>query len=108
MSHYTCTVAPQTTGNVNISLTGDIDFGARGDLVEALRATSALAPRNIHADLSGVSFFSAEGATFLVRLQALADGSMLSLLLDAPSRPVQRVLDNLGLTDAFRVGATVG
>jgi anti-anti-sigma factor len=106
MSHYTCTVRPQPPGDLRITLTGAIDLGSRDDLADAVRATSTLRPHTIHADLSGVSFFSAEGAAFLLRLRKLADLDMLSLLVEAPSAPVRRVLAGLGLTDTFRVGIT--
>lgn len=104
MSHYTCTVRPQPPGDLRITLTGAIDLGARSDLTEAVRASSALQPRTIHADLSGVSFFSAEGASFLVRLRQLADRDTFSLLLEAPSGPVRRMLVGLGLIDDFELG----
>ncbi|MFG1925424.1 STAS domain-containing protein [Cryptosporangium sp. NPDC048952] len=103
MPHYTCTVQSQPPGEIRITLTGAIDLGSRGDLADAVKATTSLQPKTIHADLSGVSFFSAEGATFLLRLRKLADLNMLSL---APSLPVQRVLAGLGLTDTFRLGLT--
>jgi anti-anti-sigma factor len=104
MPHYTCTVQPQPPGDLRITLTGAIDLGSRRELSDAVRATTALQPRTIHADLSGVSFFSAEGAAFLLKLLRLAGRDTPFLMLEAPSRPVQRVLAGLGLTDTFRIG----
>ena len=104
MPHYTCTVRPQPPGDLRITLTGAIDFGSRGELSDAVRVTMALRPCTIHADLSGVSFFSAEGAAFLLKLLRLADRDTFSLLLEAPSLPVRQVLAGLGLTEAFRIG----
>jgi len=104
MSLFTCSLLSDPDGCLRIALAGAIDLESRAGLSAALEATGDAAPGRIDADLSAVSFFSAEGATFLLRLRRYADEHAIQLLLDAPpSDAVRRVLARVGLNDTFGV-----
>jgi len=69
-----------TLWRVDVVLAGEIDHAAVGDLNHALHQVARAAPREIHLDLAGVSFFSSAGITFLRQLAAVAEAHRAQLV----------------------------
>lgn len=81
---------------VEITVTGELDFGSAG------RLEAALAPLVRQADqvrvrLDRVTFFDAAGARALVRAARVCRSRSARFVVVAPSVPVQRVLGITGL-----------
>ena len=92
------------TGAVLIQLTGEIDMAVdaalRDQLLRAVRISS-----EVLVDMSSVAFLdcTALGGLMLAQERAVADGG--GVVLIAPPRNVQRLLDLVGATDVLPVYA---
>lgn len=110
-AQFAVTVAYDDHGNADgeparavVSVTGEIDLATAPQLLqEVLEAINT--PSDVVLDLRAVEFFDASGISVLVEAAAKADNAAVRLTLRAPSRPVCRVLEILGLVDAFWIEA---
>ncbi len=85
-------------GNVTITLSGEIDHhGARSMLAELDETLSALLPRRLTLDLSGVTFMDSSGIALLLRVHRHVTGYGGALTVTAiPAQP-RRVLEAAGV-----------
>lgn len=94
----TKTVLPSNIAVVEVR--GEVDASNTATLHDALHAALRLPPAALIVDLAGVDFFSSSGISALMNLRRQCAAADLPLRLVAP-RAVHRVLDLVGLGDAF-------
>lgn len=82
---------------VRIAAAGEID-ASNADRFGSQLQEAVAAHREVRIDLSEVSFLESSGLRALLRAGDLASAEGGSLLVAATSRPVQRVLEIMGLT----------
>jgi anti-sigma B factor antagonist len=85
-------------------LTGEIDVSIAAKLITHAERLVAAAPASIIVDLSGTTFLDSSGVGALVSLSNAAAGAGLGTVqLEAGPPNVMRVLEIVGLKDAFEV-----
>jgi anti-anti-sigma factor len=81
---------------LDVVLRGDIDSASTPQLDRAVFQIVTAAPEEIQLDLSDVTFFSAAGVTFLIRLRAAAAAQGAELVIGPVPHCVLRVLELAG------------
>jgi anti-sigma B factor antagonist len=80
-----------------VSLRGEQDLSTATDLAEALAAASAVGDGDVVVDLSEVRFMDSTIITELARRQDVLRSQSRALMLRAPSKFAQRLLEVCGL-----------
>jgi len=80
-----------------VTLVGDIDYAASQQLDAVVDRALRARPREIRLDLAGVTFFSAAGVNFLLRLRVAGNVQPAVLVTGPVPRCVQRVLTLAGI-----------
>ena len=85
-------------GSVTVILSGEIDHhGARAMLAEVEEAISALLPRRLTLNLSGITFMDSSGIALLLRVHRHVTGyGGILTVTQIPAQP-RRVLDAAGV-----------
>ncbi len=87
---------------IRIAAYGELDAGTAEPLREAL--ARAIEPGSLlELDLSGLTFMDSTGLQLLVRARNAAEADGYQFVVVAPSRPVKRVLDLVGMTDVLEI-----
>ena len=95
---------PGCGGSAVVALRGELDV-AYADAVAARLTEAAARDRVLIVDLAGLDFIDSTGIAALARARAHARQAGGDLLLAAPQRRVQRILEITWLTDGFGVHA---
>ena len=92
---------------VLVEIVGDLDVQTVEQAKAFLTQVTAMTPRHLIVDLSGVTFLSSSGMALLIAAQSGRDGihGRLRLIGVLGNHPVERPLGLIGLLDQFEVAA---
>jgi anti-sigma B factor antagonist len=90
-----------------VEIVGDLDVQTVEQAKAFLTQATAMTPRHLIVDLSGVTFLSSSGMALLIAAQSGRDGihGRLRLIGVLGNHPVERPLRLIGLLDQFEVAA---
>jgi anti-anti-sigma factor len=94
-------IAEPEPDRVDVTLVGDIDYAASKQLDAVVDRALRAGPREIRLDLADVTFFSAAGLNFLLRLRVAAKAEQAVLVAEPVPRCVQRVVTLAGIDGLF-------
>ena len=90
---------------VLVAIAGDLDMQTVPQATAFLAQVTAITPRHLILDLSGVTFLASSGIGLLIAAQSGGEGirGRLHLLGVTDNLPVQRPLTLVGLLDSFDI-----
>lgn len=98
------TLQPQPDVTV-VEVRGEVDITTSDRLMSILDDAVARQPKILVIDFGGVDFFGSSGISGLLRLRKKCDGTNIRLRV-VTAKPVRRVLELVGLDDAFERAET--
>lgn len=93
-----------TTGadaDATVTISGDLDLGAVGTVVNAIEEIVATSPSSVTLDLAGVTFLDSSGLGALLTLHARCQSEGIAFSAINPPAQVCRVLELTKLTELF-------
>lgn len=84
-----------------IIVVGEIDAHTSADF--AARLDPLPGSGNVHLDLSGVGFIDSSGLRVIIGAHQRAEDANRKLLLEQPSRAIERIIEVSGLSDHLHV-----
>jgi anti-sigma B factor antagonist len=88
-----------------VEAAGEVDISTSPRWEKAISEGVATRPKRIYVDMHLVSFIDSSGLAVLVRSHALAETQNCQLIVRAPSRQVDRVLELAGLNHHLNIEA---
>jgi anti-sigma B factor antagonist len=92
----TCAMADMATNTTRLTLTGEIDIGARDELLAVIERVIRLGAATLIIDMEGVTFLDSSGVSALIRGRRLADAAGVYYRIANPQPIVRRMLELTG------------
>lgn len=102
------TVTHDSPHSARLSITGELDFVAAPQLLDAISALMCqhTAPRHLHLDFAGLTLCDSAGLAALVVIDRRCSEARIRLHLDRKTRQLDRILDITGLAEHFAAAAS--